>query len=110
PQHAFTRRADLPQRAVAASVHRRRSRLEPMAADRREREVEHQLRAVDEDDRAPELRRDREAPLGGAEIRLERSDLKQPDRDVRVLRHDSEAEVLSRLTLTPRPRDEPLEA
>src|SRR5689334_24792128 len=70
PEYALARRADLAQRAAAASVGRRRPRLEPVHADRGEREVERQLRAVDEQAAAPELRRDRESPLADAEVRV----------------------------------------
>src|SRR3954447_19222371 len=54
-QDALARRADLPQRAVAAAVQHRRPRLEPVRADRVERELHDELRAVAEHAGPPEL-------------------------------------------------------
>ena len=72
-QHAFLDRAQLPERAVAAAVLDGRPRFEPMHAEHIEREVDDEPRTIDEDARAPELRGQREPPLGRPERRLERS-------------------------------------
>ena len=58
-----------------------------------EREVDDQLRAFLEHARAPERRADREAPLGGAEARLELAHLEDADRRVDAVRRDREAGV-----------------
>src|ERR1043166_7181537 len=58
-QDPLARGADLPQRAVAAAVQDRRACLEAVRANRLERELHGELRAVDEHARAPELRGDR---------------------------------------------------
>ena len=79
-------------------------------AEHVEREIHHQLRAVHEHPRAPELRRQREAPLRRPERRLERAHLEDPDRRVRPVRHDREAHILPRLPLPNRPADEAPEA
>src|SRR5689334_3303902 len=62
-QHALLHRADFPQRAVAAAVRHRGSRLETPHADHVEREVEHEPRALLEESRSPERRPDRESPF-----------------------------------------------
>src|SRR4030095_15342530 len=54
PQDPFLDRADLPQRAVAATVRDRSTRLEAVRSHDIEREVDDHLRAVDEGARAPE--------------------------------------------------------
>src|SRR6185295_10599065 len=63
PQRPLAQGAELAQRRVAAAVPDRRARFEPMRAERVEREANRQLRAVAEEPGAPELRREREAPL-----------------------------------------------
>src|SRR4029453_18560606 len=70
-QDAFLHRANLPQRAVAATVEDPCAGLEPVRVDGVERKVDDHARAVHEHARAPERRADRESPLGGAEARLQ---------------------------------------
>src|SRR5439155_27191578 len=108
-QNAFPHGANLSERAVAPAVQHRRARLEPVAADRVERELHDELRAVDENAGAPELRRDGKAPLRAAEVGFERTDLEQTDCDIGPARNDREADVLSGRALLVRPRDAPLE-
>src|SRR5262249_33706203 len=110
PQHALAPGAELAQRAVAAAVQRRRTRFQPMNPDDQEPVVERQRGAVEERACAPELAGEREAPFGRSEVRLERANLHQPDRNVGGPRHDRVADVLPRGALAMRPRDEPLEA
>src|SRR3989442_2715945 len=69
-KNPFLHRADLLQRAVAATVPDRRTCLEAMHADCFEREVDDELGAFLEDSRAPEGRADRESPFRGAEPRF----------------------------------------
>src|SRR6516162_3830152 len=63
PQDTFARRAQLPQRSIPPGVGHRRARLETMRAERVEGELDRQPRAVGEESRAPELRRERKSPL-----------------------------------------------
>jgi hypothetical protein len=72
--------------------------------------VDCQLRTVREHPSTPELRIDCEAPLGVAECRLERADLKDTDRHIGTAWHNREADVLSGRALAQRPRDESFEA
>ena len=108
-QHAFLRRAELVERAVAAAVLECRTRLEPVHPDHIEREVEDERGGLHEQAAAPVLRAQREAPLGDVERRLKRPDLEQADNRVGVLERDPERERLSGFTLPLRPRDELLE-
>src|SRR5207248_10587163 len=96
-------RTDLPERAAAASVLQRRSRFEPVSADRRKLEIERQLRTVHEDAGAPADLRQRKTPLRRSETRLERPDLKQADGCLGIARHHREAGVIARRSL---PRSE----
>ena len=77
--------ADLQQRAVAAAVLHCRARLEPMDAERVERELENQLGALLKNAGAPERRADRESPFRGVETRLGLAHLEDPDRRVEPL-------------------------
>src|SRR4051794_31148470 len=80
-----------------------------MTAEHGECEIEHEAGAFDEGAGAPELVGDCESPFGVAEVRLERPNLEQPDRDVRGSRHDRGADVLAGGAPAVRPADEPLE-
>src|SRR6188472_422548 len=108
-QDAFLDRADLAQRAVAAAVGDRRAGFEAMHADRVDREVDDHAGALGEDSRAPELRADRETPLGRQEARFERTQLEDADRGRHAVGHDREAGIVAGLALTVRPHDEALE-
>ena len=80
-----------------------------MCSDDVEREVDDQLRAVDEHPRSPERRTDGKPPLGRAEARLELAYLEDADGGVHAMRHDREADVVAGRALAMGPRDEPLE-
>ena len=103
-QYAFLHRANLAKRAVAAAVGHRRARFETVRADHVHREVDDQSRALGEDPGAPELRADRESPLGGAEAALERAQLEDADRGVHAVGHDREAGVVAGLAFLAAPR------
>src|SRR5690606_1767889 len=62
PERGLADGAELAQRAVAAAVGDAGARLEPVDAERLEREFEHRLGAGHEHARAPARRPDREAP------------------------------------------------
>src|SRR5262249_22267919 len=81
-QHTLAHRAHLRERAVAAAVHRRRARLEPVDADHVERERHRQARRLDEEAAAPVRRSDREAPFGDVEVRGQLSKLNDANRHV----------------------------
>jgi hypothetical protein len=69
------------------------------SAEHLEREADREAGALAEDLVAPELGRHRKTPLGGAELRLRRSDLDQADRGVEAARHNRKAGVLSGETI-----------
>src|SRR5205814_1483337 len=102
--------SELVQRAVAAPVVDGAARFQPVDADLLEGEVEHHLRAFDEHSVAPERRAEREAPLGGSEALLQRTNLNDADRFGHPLRHDAEADELAGRALPVRPLDEALVA
>src|SRR5262245_4370936 len=87
-----------------------RARLEAPRAKDIEREVDRERRAVEEQSPAPELLGEGEAPLGIAEVGLERADLEEADDFVGSTQRDTKGDVLTSRTLPVRPLDEALES
>src|SRR5262245_6276122 len=81
-----------------------------MHADRIEREISDEARALDEDSSTPELGSHDEAPFGNVENGIERAHLEQPDGVRHPTGHDAKAHVLALAPLTDRPFDESLES
>ena len=78
-QDAFLHRAQLAQRAVGAPVLQQHARLEPVRAERAERERSDQARGFEEDAAAARRRRERALPFRGFEARIELTDLQDAD-------------------------------
>src|SRR5258706_3141825 len=71
-ENPFALGADLPERAITATVAQRRTRLESVRAEHVKREVEDEFRRLGEDPGTPEFRTQREAPVSRAESRPQR--------------------------------------
>ena len=80
-----------------------------MHADRLERELHHEPRALLEEAGAPERRPERKAPFRGGESRFGRTELEDADGRIGVDERDRKAGVGARRALPRRPHDEPLE-
>src|SRR5947209_5560897 len=108
-KRAFTLRAELHDRGVAAIVVDRCARLNPMNLDGSERKIEQEMRALEEDAFSPEPRRDDKAELSAQEAWLELPELEDAKRVLFAVRYDAVADVLAARPLLVGPLDEPLE-
>src|SRR6266545_6131280 len=106
PKNAFGVRADLSQRAVAASVRDRGARFEPVNTHSIDGEVHNRCRRIDKSACTPKGGADRKAPFCEAEIRVERAQLNDADGSGQTCGHDAEADEPPGGTFLMRPGDE----
>src|SRR5207237_10852740 len=88
PQGAFGNGAQLAERTVSTTVHRRRPTFEPVHAKRLKRECQKYAGGIHEHSGPPERRSQCEAHLGGLKLTVERPELKHPNRGRLAVRND----------------------